>query len=81
MGRLPSRHAPRLSMLSRDVINKLLAFEARLVSAAIESADGLYVRTTDDVLSVGPNGQVTRIHTLDEQSSFGFKGLALHQGA
>ena len=59
----------------------LIPFEARLVSAAIESADGLYLRTTDDVLSVRLNGQVTRIHTLDEQSSFGFKGLALHQGA
>ena len=66
---------------SRLTSFELIPFEARLVSAAIESSDGLYVRITDDVLSVGPNGQVTRIHMLDEQSSFGFKGLALHQGS
>ena len=60
---------------------ELISFGARLVSDAIESPDGLYVRTTDDVFNVDPTGQVSHVHTLDEQSPFGFKGLVTHQGA
>jgi hypothetical protein len=57
--------------------DQLTPFQAKFVSDVLEHPSGLYARTLDAVVRITADGEVTTLHTFEEQSPFGFKGLAL----